>query len=413
MSTEGIMKKTTINGGSGGMEDVSEITKKIEMALEANLKTQHEIVKRLSSIASLKRKLSVTLRCEESVPQECNGKNDRVGDNKSPSDRPEKKRKTMSSSSSVKKTARGWNMNEGRKWTRRFFLDPNLSTPVPNADTMKRRKWEGCLNGMYKTRYTPWTKGDVDILTESVNYVKQQHSPNSGGDSDEFNSQDVEIDFQKVFEKIKDELIKKRVNPSQMKKNENHLYSFGDDIPQNGTVRLRRWTDYRNKYLYSLSPSINKSPLSKKESSAILDILKKDQDNRELRWDEIARSLGNGRTTFQCFKYIQTKLSDVVGKLDATEDELLLKIVAAVGPQSVINHHTATSLSQRYFPHLSARQICLRLNTLLINPNYKNEKWTDFEERVLVLGMKVFSESTNPITKVAVSTTKCYLYTKF
>lgn len=407
MSAAGATKKSKSNLNRNAVVVVDyDITNRIEMALTANIEAQSEFLASLSRIAAAKRKLALAMHCgldqhdcklkivSADANNECNEE----------SGRSSKRRKTARNIPTTKKAVKGWEMNENRRWMRRFFLDPNLSIPRANAETFHRRKWEGTLIGLHKARYTPWTKNDVELLTKCIEEVKKEQGFYSGN-KESILVNDGDIDFQNVYKKIKEELTKKKLNPVQLKKNQNMSYSSNDCEPQNGTIRLRRWTDYRNKYLYSISPFIKKSPFSKQESERLREIVL--EFNRDVQWSEIPIKLDNTRTVFQCFKQIQMNLTPSNGKLDATEDELLLKCVAASGPQFVINHHTATSLSQRFFPHLSTRQICVRLNSLLVNPNYKNEKWTDFEERILVLGMKAFSENLNPLTKVAVSTLQC------
>lgn len=118
------------------------------------------------------------------------------------------------------------------------------------------------------------------------------------------------------------------------------------------------------------------------------------------KWDEAARALNNSRTPFQCFKQYE-KLTENTGTPTKQDDELLLKYIAASGPQFTLNHNTTTLLSQRYFPHLSTIQILLRSTISLVNPNFKNERWSDYEERMLVLGMKVFCEDEYSTSQVA------------
>ncbi len=378
----------------------NEVGSKIEVALESNLNAQSNLLASLSKIATLKRKLSLTLDCCGVNNSSENRHSVQREEIREETMRTNKRRKVSVSGDSnqtMKKTAKGWELNANRKWLRKFFVDPSLSSPPANSDTLKRREWEGALVGSLKARYTGWKSEDIELLAKCTEESKKKLPCDSA-----LSLHDEEIDFEIVHRKIRDNLLEFSLKPWQIKKSQTSLYASDDGAPLNGTVRLRHWSDYRNKYLYSLSPSINTSPFTEQESKALNEAFK-DWENGQLELHQLPLRLDTSRTIFQCFKHIQMNFVDCIGKLSASEDELLLKYVAASGPQFVINHHTSTFLSQRFFPRLSPRQISNRLNTLLLNPNYKSEKWTDFEERMLVLGMKAFSESISPITKVAVS----------
>ena len=75
----------------------------------------------------------------------------------------------------------------------------------------------------------------------------------------------------------------------------------------------------------------------------------------------------------------------------------------------MINNNTATLMAQKIFPHVSHFQIIHRAHNSLINPQFVNEKWSESEERALVMGMKVYDESDNTPAKAAVGSI-CALY---
>ena len=386
----------------------------LEKALDLNLRIQRDLLKRLQQISLLKIKLSTksenrrnrltfeTRRVAKSC-NETNASEDHIGKNR-------KRKKNSQGKEEIlvvpRKIAKGWEFNESRKWTRRFFIDIYHYVPTPNKDTIKRREWEGDLIGLGSHRYNPWSKEELHLLKQSTEKVRLQQQQSNSVNMDNMDNfkrvKDCDINFDKVTELIKSSLAEKKYDPNQIRKIQAHSYSSADDIDH--TLELRLSTDYRNKFLYSISDSINKSRFSKEESLQMLDSIK--EQGCRPSWDVIAKTINNSRTPFQCFQYVEKKISETVGTLNKNEDELLLKFIAASGPQLVIGHNITTFLSRHFFPHLSTKQLLTRVNTSLVNPNFRNERWSDFEERMLVLGMKSYCNDDHAISKVAVS----YLY---
>ncbi len=405
------------------------IVASIEKALDLNLKLQHDIGSRLRLISILKQNLLISLHqctCENAESDEklqggtisgdsvdCGGFNidakihlnaSSIDGNKSGNIKSRKMKKsskipatTSKNRSSRTKNIRGWRFNKKRKWTRRFFFDPYQSTPKPNADTIQRRQWEGDLIGNGSYRYNPWSRQELQLLLTCAEERRQQQV------TDETKLvKDVDINFDEVAKLIEQKLSKRELTTNQIRKIQSDSYSSCDQAPNNGTIQLRLCADYRNKFLSTLSPSINKSPFTEEESNKIIDFINRYSYNPP--WNRVARFLDNSRTPFQCFKYAQRKRSTTVGTLNELEDQLLFTYIAASGPQLVLNHHTATNLSQQLFPNLSTGQILIRANTSInVNPNYNSERWSGSEERMLVLGMRAYCDDAFSISKVSVS----------
>lgn len=390
-----------------------ETTEGLEKALDLNLRIQRDLLKRLQQISLLKIQLSTTsenlrnqldfeTRSVEKSSNETNASEDHIG----------KKRRRKENSQGKKeillvprKIAKGWEFNENRKWTRRFFIDLYHYVPTPNDDVTKRREWEGDLIGLGSHRYNPWSKEELHLLKQSAENVRLQQQQSNSVNVDNVDNvkrvvKDSDINFDKVTELIKSSLAEKKYGPNQIRKIQSHSYSSAYDTDH--TLELRLSTDYRNKFLYSVSDSINKSRFSKEESLQVLESIK--EKGCRPSWDVIAKTINNSRTPFQCFQYVEKKISETIGTLNKNEDELLLKFIAASGPQLVIGHNITTFLSRHFFPHLSTKQLLTRVNTSLVNPNFRNERWSDYEERMLVLGMKSYCNDDHAISKVAVST---------
>lgn len=368
---------------------LQETTTAIEQAIAANKSLQSRLLAKLEEISDTKRRnrlqcIQINTALENHLEDEANKDfgNDQL----------EFKMPNIGKS----QKCRAWG-NLDRKWKRHYFIDPDNSIPEPNADEIERRKWEGELaSGSYVHRFTPWWKDEMSLLTKFAEEVrKEQHQQlqeNDEGD-DPVIVKDGDIDFCEVAKRVQKELAKKLFTSAQRSTFHLHNYSLAE-----GTIRKkytpRPWIDHRIKFLNSLSPSINKRPFTKEETLKIMEALHLHHGNPN--WATLAQHLNTSRTPFQIFRHAQTKLSNTLRDLSdpsilsKDEDELLLKYIAASGPQMVINNHANIVLTRRFFPQASAIQMSTRINQSLVNPQFVNEKWTEEEERMVVMGMKVY-----------------------
>ena len=377
-----------------------EITEALEKAIAANKSLQSHLLAKLKKISELKREnrikcLKINDALENHLRDEAMKE---FGNDEIDFEMPE-------TGKSVK--CKQW-INEDRKWKRRYFIDPDKCTPSPNTDEIQRRKWEGALaSGTYAYRFTAWSKEESNLLITFAEEVRkeqqqqqqqQQQQENDQGGDDAVIVKDADIDFCEVAKRVKDKLATIKFSSAQKTTLYHHNYSL------QGTSRLqytpRSWIDYRVKFLNALSPSINKQSFTKEESLKIIEFLHKDKGNPN--WAALAQELNTSRTPFQVFTHAQTKLYHSLRDLSHSsiftrdEDELFFKFIAASGPQMVINSHTTTVMARRLFPHASGVQILNRANQSFINPQFINEKWSDEEERMLVMGMKVYGENAAP-----------------
>lgn len=380
----------------------------IEKALNANRRLQTGLLSRIQNVSRLKK--TNREMCAQIVlaMDRCYSERDMLGIDKTTAGSPldldcnQTSSLLPSASSLASKGAkkrkkppshiiRTWSYNENRKWTKRFFVDPDKNIPEPNADILRRREWEGDMISMDKDRFQSWSTNESNTLKICAEKVRKQQ--NEGNNTP---IKDAEIDYHQVTQLVQEQLSAQKVSSRQEKKKYH-----------------RAVCDYRIKFLTDLSPSINKGPFTKEESLKIIELLHEHNDHP--RWDIVARILNTNRTPFQCFTYAQSKLattsissSSMTLQCNPTaysqfDDELMLKFIAASGPQTVINNHVVSFLSERFFPHLDKKQILNRCHTSLINPNFDHRKWNDKEERLLVLGMRLYCESDSAINKVAVS----------
>jgi hypothetical protein len=347
--------------------------KSLERALKSNLRLQAELARRVETIAQKKasnRRLASRITSQivstwneideirkppEPIEPKVRSKKRKKGDEAKESGEGEPK----------KYSAKKWNYDPYRKWTRRFFVDPDDDIPEPNEDVVKRRKLEEG-KFFYHTTSPPWTKKEVQTLQSIV--ADKTKETNEGADS---------LDFDNVAQLLEE----------QMKTDKNRL----------PTVKPRSGADCRLKY----TDTRKQAPFSKEESMKVLEQVH--LHNGAPPWPEVATSVN--RSTWQCLSTYKTKLTSSRSlPFTPSEDEVLLKIAAAAGPQFVLNIGVAADLAARFFPHRSPKQVLARMNSSLLNPNYAREVWSDEEERRLVLCMKVYRNTPFPLTRAAVST---------
>jgi len=225
----------------------------------------------------------------------------------------------------------------------------------------------------------------------------------------------------------KDELISLRMAVHQVLKQMNtqcnHIVSESqitfDQVAQihNTEMTAKRWSKTKNKslhyprtaiqcrimYFNHASLKINKSKFTKTESLQIVKWVHQYKDFPP--WDKVASSLQSNRTPWQCFQYYQTSINPSIPCKEWTpeEDELLLKYIAAKGPHYVVNITNCEDISKTLFPDRASKQLYIRANYTLMNPNLTTGLWNMEQERKLALCMKVYKNEKRPLAKVAVS----------
>ena len=349
-------------------------TKSIESAIECNLRLQTELARRLSVIAEKK---AANRRLASRVTSQVVSTWNELDCLKTPPDSTFVKKKTgkkrrkapeepSSDSAETKKKYAGkkWKFDPYRKWTRRFFVDPEGSIPEPNDDVIKRRKLEE--GKFFIHTCPPWSKKEEQTLVSIVTNMMKE--------------------CKKSFEDLEFDQVATVL--------EERMKTVDKNRPT--TVKPRSGVECRLKY----ADAIKKNPFTKAQSIKILEQVH--LHNGAPSWPEVAA--GVDRSAWECLTTYMTKLSSSrCQPFTPAEDELLLKIVAAAGPQFVLNTGVAADLAARFFPDRSPKQVLSRLNGSLVNPNFAREVWSDEEERRLVLLMKVYRDTQFPITGAVVS----------
>ena len=236
-------------------------------------------------------------------------------------------------------------------WTNTYFVDKKRkSFPGPNEDAVRREKAES--SSFFASSNPPWMQKDKSLLEKAIEEVKKES--NDG----EF------IDFVRVAEKVSNKNVSR--SPEECRIQSQNLHK---------------------------KPAWNDTELSRLR--AIVNEQKEKSAGNIIDWSNVANMLGNGRTVWEVFQVFQSK---IVAKPKAThwtpeEDEFLLKFVAAMGPQHVLNQDCMSLLAARFLPNKTKIQIHNRLNGSLLNPKFVSEAWNEGDERKLALCMKVYSES--------------------
>lgn len=276
-----------------------------------------------------------------------------------PLDGRQKKRKRKSHANSkvsvIKKTLGKWKYDPYRRWTRCFFVDPNGSVPEPNPGAVQRRTME--QGNFFFHTDPPWGYPERKAIETLVR--QQQEASFTVGS----------IDWNKVAEGLK---------------NKAALTTTKDAKPYRTPEECRLF------YLGLL----NQSPFRKEESLVTLEQIHY-QGNRP-SWNNVQLK---GRTTWQTFCNHQMKLSSATKPTtwNPQQDELMLKFLAAMGPQYILTIAEAGRISMGMLHDKSPKVIMSRANQSLLNPTLARSTWSTEEDMTLALCMKIYHNDGNPL----------------
>lgn len=238
------------------------------------------------------------------------------------------------------------------RWSDKYFVDKNRrSEPRPNEDAARREQAESA--SFFAQTNPPWTTHGNKLLERAIAETKQE-SP--GCES---------IDFERVAEKVSTKNLVRSAEECRVQ-SRNLIKKAGWQQPE--IEKLRR---------------------------IVSELQEKSHDHSKIDFVFVAKTLGTGRSAWEVFRIYQAR---IIGKPKPIrwapeEDEFLLKFVAAMGPQLVINSECASFLAARHLSDKTKREIKQRLNATLLNPKFVCEAWNEVDERKLALCMKVYSES--------------------
>lgn len=279
--------------------------------------------------------------------------------------------------------------NPSRKWKRHFFVGADGSTPditVGESSASTEAKVEAATtrlglefeNSNEEKRPLAWSKEDVITLQRVAHEAIER------------------LDTRKH-----DSSISKDTNKSQttIPWDDN---SYFEEVAANlGTNHPRSAEECRLALLTFADVNIVTAKFTKEESLFILREVAQ-AEGGDVDWYELTCKLNlqfykepQRRTTWQCFKQYQSSLRDSTNKCPpwtADEDELLLKYIAAHGPQFVFAESAVSQACQNLFPLRDPKSVKYRAQSTLVNPNFVNDRWDVTEQRKLALLMRAYSD---------------------
>lgn len=278
-----------------------------------------------------------------------------------------------------------------RRWKRRFFIDECGSTPDVVIDGAVSEEGQDSLanndtrNDVVKLQYA-WTKEDIATLQRVVDETLRSNDPSNGSTSEREKShlsQSVLWADDRFFQEV------------SLKLNLTHP---------------RTAEECRSAYFTFADPNIVTTKFSKQESLFLLSMVRElaGDNNGNVDWYELTKILNSKfyasdskrRTPWQCFKHFKANLQKDSARCPpwtAEEDELLLKYIAAHGPQFIFGGDAVAQACQKLFPLRDPKQVYQRAHSTLVNPNYVHERWDIDEERKLALLMRAYSDKPNPV----------------
>ena len=262
-----------------------------------------------------------------------------------------------------------------RRWSRRFFVDANKeqTEPEPNADTLQRRELERNDNHFFHHLRPPWSSTEIKYLKEVIHEQEQHVAEASTAPT----RSSPTLDYEQVAAILKE---KCRMNLT---------------ISNKALQLARTAEECRLQHNHILSKALTKleakqmcQQVTEGKFSAV------GSTSDVVDWEKIAASLSTDqyvRTPFDCLAaYMSAQKKTRPWTIQ--EDEVLLKFIAAAGPQAVLESKNA--LVQHLLIHLlptkTKQQIFARANSSLLNPKLKNDRWSEAEERRLAILMKIY-----------------------
>lgn len=251
-------------------------------------------------------------------------------------------------------------------WSRRFFVDHKRTQPNPNPDTIRRRLYEKHHQDSFFYHFRPpWTPKECQLLKQVVQ--EQQHS------SDHDTSSSIDFDLIAATLQLKQQEMQ---NTSSKK-----------------SLKLPRTADEcRIHYQDICRPAI--TPV---ETKALCTLINSNNTGEVVDWQEIAKAVSTleiSRTAFDCLRAYQSTIATKSTPWTLIEDEVMLKLIAAAGPQAVIeskNPLVQQTIFTQLITNKSKHKVFVRLNGTLLNPKIKHNRWSDDEERRLPILLKIYN----------------------
>lgn len=257
---------------------------------------------------------------------------------------------------------REWRYNPKRKWLRRYFIDPDGSVPVPNADVVARVSLErDCSLTNLLSRDARTGKRTRTLSGKSSSGIIGKISPMKASERDR---------IYEVFVKNYGHPDWKEVANAVRSTEGGHSFPSAWDCFRQvqKSAALAAATASKDAAANAASTSFESCPLS-------------------LPLPQTLRKSSNASAPHAAHLW------------DDSEDAILLKSIAILGPQVVLNRNTVSDLTSRLLCDRTVKQTTARANASLANPNLTSDNWSTEEEQKLALCMRIYSKSPSALLK--------------
>ena len=265
--------------------------------------------------------------------------------------------------------------NPSRRWTRHFFVDKDNSTPHIMSEYAASMELCDERHTEETKLQVAWSKSDITNLQRVVSEILEQNlsiKVNCGESKSDSGDQFIPWENDSFFQEV----------------------ASGLDISP-----PRSSDECRSALLTFADVDIVTAKFSKEESLFILREVV--QSGKDIDWHELTCRLNSKfytkpsrRTPWQCFQHYRSNLreSRKCPAWTAEEDELLLKYIAAHGPQYVFGD-SAIPLSCKFFAFREPKSVQVRAHGTLVNPNFVQDRWNTNEQKKLALLMRAYSNN--------------------
>jgi Myb-like DNA-binding domain len=317
-----------------------------------------------------------------------------------------------------------------RRWSKRFFVDYKGSEPEPNVDTLRRRKSE--QQSFFYHIQPPWSSKEAVQLMNCIQNLLNTNGPEIHQDKkrcvageSELTSVSSLVDFDIVAMILNQQRRQQYYNVDGTEKIKGIESMAVIPYHQRTQEECRIQHEYLLKRQNTRNLFNNQKELRVLSNSVTSMVSSVGTNN--INWDNVAEEVTITMQQLQkdyccagweCLMAYHTKLKSPLVPLQTSssvwtirEDELLLKFLAAAGPQAVIDSKNILlqhTLCTQLLRNKSKKQIFSRVNQSLLNPSTIHSEWTDYEERRLPICMKVyFSTNHQDSNQVYCASTHC------
>ena len=311
------------------------------------------------------------------------------------------------------KSARAWQQNPNRKWHRTYFVDAEGSTPRPNNDVARRAEWlENVTSSLppdilsyTRCNHNEETADDGSRIVESAQEGKgaigkaKRKTEAAGGDTDDISAirstNSSTLQQQKQTRKKKQKVATSRGNSLTAQERASVRTIFVESGGYPDWSRIHATSGSKDTVGGTKATAWDCFRYIQKEASSLLAA-------SPASAHVAAGSSHTPAHTTNATAVASKKSSLPSQPWGSDEDSILLTAVMSLGPQCALTRDTVCNLARELFGDRSVKQIKKRANESLVNPNYRSTavRWTDEEERMLVLLMKSYGHCPNPLVKV-------------